>query len=84
MYVNAQKAGLRSKHPLAAMNRIRVQGIWRQLAGRLTELRGVVTGDAEAVAAGKMLVQRGLAERLADRQLADFYRRNRNWFDLSS
>ena len=68
-----------------------------QLAGRLTQLRGAVrvrwgwiTKDSLAIAAGtrdqlagREQEQRGNLTATADRQLAEFRSRNRNWLDLS-
>ena len=72
------------------MNRDRIEGICRQLGGALREQWGTLSDDPYAVAAGRLMrregrnqEQRGLARREADRQLAEFIRRHRNWRDLS-
>jgi uncharacterized protein YjbJ (UPF0337 family) len=72
------------------MNRDRLHGIWMQCSGTLKERWGTLTGDARALAvgtrerlAGRAEEQRGAARQEADRQLEDFLRRNRNWWDLS-
>ena len=72
------------------MNHDRIHGICMQFSGKLKEKLGAFTGDSITVAAGKgdqfagrILEQRGISARDADRQLEDFMRRNRNWWDLS-
>jgi len=72
------------------MNRDRLQGIWQQFRGKVKEHWGTLTGDPLAVAAGtrkrllgRIQEQRGVSKQEADRQLSDFMRRNRNWWDLS-
>jgi len=72
------------------MNRDRLHGIWKQFGGKVKEQWGTLTGDPLMVAAGtrdrllgSMQEQRGLSKQEADRQLRDFMRRNRNWWDLS-
>jgi uncharacterized protein YjbJ (UPF0337 family) len=72
------------------MNHDRIHGICMQFSGRLREKLGRLTGDSNTVAAGRsdqfagrILEQRGMAAQEADRQLRDFMRRNRNWWDLS-
>jgi uncharacterized protein YjbJ (UPF0337 family) len=72
------------------MNQDRFHGVCLQLGGSLREQFGRLTGDPRAMAAGRndrfvgrILEQRGLAAQEADRQLADFMRRNRNWWDLT-
>ena len=62
-----------------------------QFRGTLKKHWGRLSGNPRAVAAGKsdqfagrILEQRGLSAQEADRQLEDFMRRNRNWWDLSS
>ena len=72
------------------MNRDRFHGICLQFSGDLKEKWGRLAGNPRAVASGKndrftgrILEQRGNAAQEADRQLADFMRRNRNWWDLS-
>jgi len=72
------------------MNQDRIHGMCIQVSGTLKEYWGRLAGDPRAVAAGKsdrfagrILEQRGISAQEADRQLADFMRRNRNWWDLS-
>ena len=72
------------------MNRDRLHGILKQFRGKVKEQWGTLTGDPFMVAAGtrerlfgRIQEQRGLSKREADRQLRDFMRRNRNWWDLS-
>ena len=72
------------------MNHDRFQGICMQLAGLLKEHWGRLAGNPRTVVAGKndrfagrILERRGIAAQEARRQLEDFMRRNRNWWDLS-
>ena len=72
------------------MNRDRIQGICRQLSGAIKQQWGALTTDPRAAAEGvrdralgKMQELRGLSRQEADRQLDEFMRRNRNWWDLS-
>jgi uncharacterized protein YjbJ (UPF0337 family) len=72
------------------MNQDRFHGVCLQLGGSLREQFGKFTGDPRAMAAGRndrfvgrILEQRGIAAQEADRQLADFMRRNRNWWNLT-
>ena len=72
------------------MNHDRFQGLCMQFSGTLKEQWGRLAGDPRALAAGKsdrfagkILEQRGISAQEADRQLEDFMRRNRNWWDLS-
>ena len=72
------------------MNQERFEGICMQLGGTLKQQWGRLTGDPRTVAsgasdrfAGRILEQRGRSARESQRQLADFMRRNRNWWDLS-
>jgi len=72
------------------MNHDRINGIRLQFSGTLKEQWGRLTGDQLAVSAGRsdrfagrILEQRGLSSQEADRQLDDFMRRNRNWWDIS-
>ena len=71
------------------LNRDRIEGVCRQLAGRFVRRWGTLTRDADAVAAGTHVLligriqeQRGLSKQAADRQLEEFLRRNRNWWIL--
>ncbi len=72
------------------MNQNRFHGICMQFSGTLKEQWGRLAGDARAVATGKndrytgrILEQRGISAQEAERQLEEFMRRNRNWWDLS-
>ena len=72
------------------MNQDRVNGLCMQFSGNLKEKWGRLAGDPRTVAAGRsdrfagrILEQRGLSAAESDRQLAEFMRRNRNWWDLS-
>jgi len=72
------------------MNHDRFDGIRLRLGGTLKEQWGRLTGDPRAVAAGRsdrfagrILEQRADASHESDRQLQDFMRRNRHWWDLS-
>ena len=74
----------------SGMNRDRLLGIWQQFRGKAQEQWGTLTGDPYAIDAGardrllgEIQEQRGASKEEADRQLADFLRRNRNWWDLS-
>lgn len=72
------------------MNRDRWQGIAKQLRGGLVERWGMLVGDPLTAAAGRHARNEGrvqeqwaAAKQAADRQLAEFMHRNRNWLDLS-
>lgn len=72
------------------MNRDRVQGLSKRVAGRLKQTWGALVRDPRTAAdgrrdqlAGRAQEQRGLVRQKADRQLEEFMRRNRNWSDLS-
>ena len=72
------------------MNQDRFEGIRMRLGGTLKEQWGRLTGDSRVVASGKsdrfagrILEQRGLSAQESARQLNEFMRRNRNWWDLS-
>jgi uncharacterized protein YjbJ (UPF0337 family) len=72
------------------MNRVRIYGICRQLSGTVTERWGTLIGDPLVAAAGRrdrlrgrIQAQRGALKQQADRQLADFIGRNRDWKNLS-
>ena len=72
------------------MNQDRIQGVCLQFKGALKKHWGLLAKDPLAVAAGKsdqfagrILEQRGISAQDADRQLDEFMRRNRNWWDLS-
>ncbi len=68
------------------MNGERFAGVCRQIAGRMNETWGELTGDPLRVAAGrraqivgKAQQRRGIANEESARQLRDFLHRNRNW-----
>ena len=72
------------------MNRDRFHGICKQFSGKLKQQWGTLTDDPLAVAAGarerlagRIQEQRGSAKQAADRQLAEFMSRNRNWWHLA-
>lgn len=72
------------------MNRDRVEGSCRQIGGRLKEAWGRLNHDPVIVAAGRrdrlagrVQERRGISRQLSDRQLDDFMRRNRNWWNLT-
>lgn len=72
------------------MNQERFHGICMQFSGTLKEQWGKLAGNTRAVNAGKsdryagrILEQRGISTQEAQRQINDFMRRNRNWWDLS-
>ena len=91
MYVSVQKTGLReAQHARINMNRDRLEGICKQVGGRLTECWGVLNGDPLAAAvgkrerlAGRIQEQRGISKQAADRQIEEFRNRNRDWLDIS-
>lgn len=69
------------------MNRERYAGIWRQIAGRINETWGEVTGDPLRAAAGrraqiygKAQQRSAIAKERSNLQLRDFLHRNRNWY----
>ena len=68
------------------MNGERFVGMCRQLAGRMNETWGELTGDPSRAAAGKRAQifgkaqqRSGIAKEESERQLRDFLQRNRNW-----
>jgi len=72
------------------MNQERFHGLCMQVTGKMKEQWGRLAGDARTVNAGKsdcyagrVLEQRGISAQEAQRQLSEFMRRNRNWWDLS-
>jgi len=72
------------------MNTNRMHGVLMQLSGRLKQLWGKLADEPHAVSeglreqlAGRLEERSALARQDADRQLEDFRRRNRDWFDLS-
>ena len=69
------------------MNAERFAGICQQLAGRMNQTWGELTGDPTRVAAGRraqifgQAQQRsGIAKEDSARQLREFLARNRNWY----
>jgi uncharacterized protein YjbJ (UPF0337 family) len=90
MYASARKAELpEMQNSPIHMNRDRVQGIGRQFIGGLKQRWGRFCDDPGAVAAGtrerlagRIQEQRGASKERSDRQLEDFLRRNRNWWNL--
>ena len=72
------------------MNQDRFDGIRMRFGGALKEHWGRLTGDPLAVASGRserltgrILERRAIAARESARQLQDFMRRHRDWWDLS-
>ena len=68
------------------MNRDRIEGIVKQIAGAAREQWGVITSDRLSVVAGRCeqlagLAQsrRGRAKEQGERQLREFLHRNRLW-----
>ncbi len=68
------------------MNRDRIEGSWKQLAGKareqwgkLTHVRLEVLAGRRSQLAGRMQEQCGIAKDVAARELADFRLRNRDW-----
>jgi uncharacterized protein YjbJ (UPF0337 family) len=73
------------------MGRDRLAGICVQFRGRLKEHWGILSADPMIAAAGRrdriagrIQEQRGSAKERTERELKDFFARNRNWQDLSS
>jgi uncharacterized protein YjbJ (UPF0337 family) len=69
------------------MNQQRLAGICRQLGGRAKSSWGNFTGNPFAVAAGardqlagRIQERHGASKERAARELADFFKRNRNWY----
>ena len=69
------------------MNGEQLVGICRQLAGRMNETWGDLTGDPLRTAAGrraqifgKAQQRNGMAKEESARQLRDFLTRNRDWY----
>jgi uncharacterized protein YjbJ (UPF0337 family) len=70
------------------MNRDRIGGIWMQFSGKAKERWGTLTADPLAVAdgirdqaIGRIQEQCALTKQESDRQLEDFLKRNRNWWN---
>lgn len=67
-----------------------LHGVWKLFSGNVKEQWGTLIDDPFATAAGtrdlitaRIQKQRGISKKEADRQLADFVNRNRNWWNLS-
>lgn len=72
------------------MNWDRLAGICRQFKGRLAERWGSVSGNPRIAfagtrdrLAGRAQEQRGIARETSERELTEFYTRNRDWRNLS-
>lgn len=68
------------------MNRDRIEGVWKQVCGRLKQRWGVLTSSQlSAVAgvqsqlAGRIQERCGIAREESQRQLKRFLHRNRHW-----
>jgi len=68
------------------MNRDRIEGIWKQLQGRLRQRWGVLTfsrlnaiAGAQRRLAGRIQERCGVAKEESQRELKSFLYRNRNW-----
>lgn len=71
---------------IAQMNRDRIEGMWKQVSGKLREQWGMLTSGRPTVVAGRrdQLAGRaqaryGIKQEEAQRQLRDFLHRNRRW-----
>jgi uncharacterized protein YjbJ (UPF0337 family) len=72
------------------MNRDQLEGSWRQVAGKMKERWGTMTGDPLVAAAGRreqlggrVQKRRGISTEQSARQLSEFMYRNRNWYLLN-
>ncbi len=72
------------------MNRERIEGSWMQLHGKLREQWGLLVADRFSVVAGrheqcvgKARARYGRSQEASNRQLMDFFRRNRRWFQVN-
>jgi len=70
------------------MNRDRIEGVWKQVCGRLKQRWGVLTSSRLSVIAGVQLAGRiqersGIAREESQRELKRFLRRNRRWLSRS-
>ena len=72
------------------MNLDRFHGVVMQFSGTLKEQWGRLARNPRALAAGKsdrfagrILERRGIAVQDAERQLEEFMRRNRNWWNVT-
>jgi uncharacterized protein YjbJ (UPF0337 family) len=68
------------------MNRDRIEGVWKQLQGRLRQCWGVLTSSrlsaidgAQRRLAGRIQERCGIAKDESRRELENFLHRNRNW-----
>jgi uncharacterized protein YjbJ (UPF0337 family) len=68
------------------MNRDRIEGVWKQLQGRLRQRWGVLTSSrlsaidgAQRRLAGRIQERCGIAKDESRRELKSFLHRNRNW-----
>lgn len=72
------------------MNWDRVAGICRQFKGRMGERWASVSGNPRIASAGtrdrlagEAQVRRGIVRETSERELSEFYARNRDWRNLS-
>lgn len=68
------------------MNRDRIEGIWKQVCGRLRQRWGMLISDqlnaiagTQSQLAGRIQERCGITKEESQRQLKDFLHRNRNW-----
>ena len=68
------------------MNRDRIEGVWKQVRGRLRQRWGVLTSSrlsaiagAQSQLAGRIQERCGIAKEESQRELKSFLHRNRNW-----
>jgi uncharacterized protein YjbJ (UPF0337 family) len=68
------------------MNRDRIEGVWKQLQGRLRQRWGVLTSSrlsglagAQRRLAGRIQERCGITKEESQRELKSFLHRNRNW-----
>ena len=74
------------KRTIVGMNRDRIEGVWKQLQGRLRQRWGVLTSSrlsaiagAQRRLAGRIQERCGIAKEESQRELRSFLHRNRNW-----
>ena len=72
------------------MNRDRIEGVWKQVRGRLKQRWGVLTSSRLSVIAGvqgqlagRIQERSGIAREESQRELKRFLRRNRHWHSRS-
>jgi len=72
------------------MNRDRIEGVWKQVRGRLKQRWGVLTSSRLSVIAGvqgqlagRIQERSGIAREESQRELKRFLRRNRRWLSRS-